>query len=742
MYKITWTRFIIIFTLTLAFLFGNGITAHASSFGEINSTNEYINLRHNYYLDIEKVGVLDSFYKFVNGMANGLFSIIKFIVYWVISSFLFVMTFDLAGLFSEQIKSILTILNDGVFMPLLYLGIAFSFFTIVKRLFQQNVVGIMMELTKVIIIIALSIALVQKADVALRFVTNTTRNISLSAMNGLNLVESGDNREIHDYAADTADMMWDNMLHKPWLSLQFGDGNEIHEDIAEKLLRTAPGSSERAKIIKDNESLFPKGLGMARFGVLFIMWPVTMLKSMLLMFISLILIVFQVIAMLLLFVAPLVLILAFFPSYQTIINTWFMKFLETQVTIFVITLVLGMIIRIDSLIFGFSHILGWLGVMIFQLGIIAVIIWQREKVISLLSNLGKSVQNPHYLNSKMRNFDTVQATRKVAVGTAEAIGKASVATGKTVMEAGRVMGSAVKGTTNNIKAGTHYLADKHNERVNRGVANHFSKMEGVHNFTGHHDFEGIYNYEEQSGFQQTNLDQTPNRETSFTQYKNAHTVEGNYVPLPQRPNLTQRVNQRREDVVTQKTEADSNKRIKLHISDPEASMASARSIASAGTRIYENRVNSVDLKTSINDEKRTNIPGVRTVSPDTQEATNSPQIASVHRPVMNKPNSVPEGLNEAKSASVSMRGGNPVPKPNSGGVRLNDLQKETHIPVKTGSLINMDSTGKKINNTGASPTLMKSIEEANINETKIDTPKVNEAVAEKHISAEHPAAVV
>ena len=545
-------RFLIVFSFFFFFIYNNGVVSHAS-FGDIEGVDGYISYRHNYSLDTEKTGNLDVKTPINDMFANWLFGFYINIVYGTIFMFIKAFTFDLVDLFSKEIKSILEILTNGIFKPLLYLGLAFSFFAIVKRLIQQNFIGIMMEFAKVILLVVLSVALVQKADAALTFVTSTTKNISLAAMNGLNGVDitnpDASSKEVADYAAVTAGMMWDNMLHKPWLSLQFGDGNQIHEELALSLLQHPPGSDARAEIIQANKELFPKTLGAGRIGLLIIIPWIALIKGILFITISFILIVFQVIAMIFVFTAPLVLILAFFPTYQGIINTWFMKFMETQITIFIITLILGLIIGIDSAMFDRLGDWGWLGVMLFQVGIIAVMVWQREKILSSFSNI----------QHKMKNLDF----------------------------------RLPSDISRNIKRNRERKRDRkrHRQEYEETAETMESISESLNTIAMRHGSHPLEKSQANNRpatvpARQTMTNDAPNNATSFNQYKDDHTVGGQYVsPRPPAPNLADSVNQRR--IAQQQTAVDKGSRLRIHLDDPAAAKVSGRMIQRTGIRMNE-----------------------------------------------------------------------------------------------------------------------------------------------------------
>lgn len=363
--------------------------------------------RDNYSLDIEEVGLLDGMYSVINSLANGIFSIIKFIAYAAISFFYRSLTFDITTIFSDEINSIQSLLKNSIFEPLLFLGFFFSGVTILKRFLQQNIVGILSEFCKIIVIILISIFLVNDSKSILATTSNITKSISLSAFTGVNSLENNPQASLQDYAAESAGILWQNMVHEPWKSLEFGDyklgSNE--DNIVEQFLSSSPDSDERKNLVLDHSYIpaFNKHNAITRIANGIIYLVIIAIKSVLYIAIAGIMFVFQIFSIFYMLIAPLILILAFFPSYQGIINVWFKKFLEVQVCIFIITLILGLIIRLDSIIFTYSATFGWFMCLIFQIVIIYFLYKERDKIINAFSNVQKAVEVPAYANAMLRN---------------------------------------------------------------------------------------------------------------------------------------------------------------------------------------------------------------------------------------------------------------------------------------------------------------------------------------------------
>lgn len=392
------------------------VKVEASGIKQIEGLNDQTNgparfmqdqYRDNYSLDVDKVGLLDGLFEVFNGIANVIFSMVKFVAYAAICFFYYSLTFDITATFSDELNAIQGLLRNSIFEPLLILGFFFSGITILKRFLQQNMVGILSELCKVIVLILISILLVNDSETILTTTSGITKSISLSAFTGVNSLENDANETLQNYAVDAAGILWQNMVHEPWKSLEFGGYITFDDDSAElaQFLSSAPGSEERENLVAQyaDTKAFSKGRVFTKIGNCLIYLIVIAIKSILYIAVAGIMFTYQIFSIFYLLIAPLILILAFFPSYQSIVNVWFKKFIETQVCIFIITLVLGLIVKLDSIIFGAAGDLGWFMALIFQIATIFFLYKERDKIIHAFSNVQKAIEVPAYANAMLRN---------------------------------------------------------------------------------------------------------------------------------------------------------------------------------------------------------------------------------------------------------------------------------------------------------------------------------------------------
>lgn len=109
--------------------------------------------------------------------------------------------------------------------------------------------------------------------------------------------------------------------------------------------------------------------------------------------------------------APLVLIVSLFPGYDGLIGGWLRKILETQISILVLSLIIGILIKFDELIFDWSRSVGfgWMIALTIQIAIAIALFLNRNKLLMAMSTVQRGVSNPRYLRNRMRLAGNVYA---------------------------------------------------------------------------------------------------------------------------------------------------------------------------------------------------------------------------------------------------------------------------------------------------------------------------------------------
>lgn len=385
----------------------NGLTGDAKYLGE-----EY---RDHYSLDIEDLGMFDAVEKVMNAIANLLFSVVKEIAYAIVTVFYYAMSFDVSKLFSKQLNGIMKALNAGIFKPLFNLGFAFASFVIIKHMLKRNFMAISGEFIRIIGLILLSFLLVNKSAEILSATTNITKSVSVEALTGVNFEMNIESTQ--SFGASAAGTLWVNLVHNCWLSLEFGSTEYTDENV-EKFLESAPDSAGREELVKEYSENLPKNeegepisdcfnenRGIDRIGFLIVYFIPFLLKGGIYLCVAVIQLAFQVLAVFWMLLAPVILTLSMFPGYSRVSEAWFRKMMETQIAILIVSFVMALLIKMDTLLYEFTPQWGWFMVMIMQTAICVVIFLKRKEllkgILNVMGGIQRNISNPRYARARM-----------------------------------------------------------------------------------------------------------------------------------------------------------------------------------------------------------------------------------------------------------------------------------------------------------------------------------------------------
>ena len=395
---------------------------YAMGFGEIPEFNnlsgdaQYIrsDYRNNYQLDIEKTGMLDVGDKMFNAVANILFFLVTNISYVVCAVFYFSMQLDIPYIFSKHIDGIQAALRGSVFEPLFLLAFAASAFSFVKQLIRRNFTGLLTDIFKVIFILLLSFLVVTKSADTLSNVIGLTKNIAVSALKNINDAKSTDFNP-KSFAAESAGLIWKSLVHNVWLSLEFGKTDIDEGTVKEFLTVTDPVKREklvedyRAGLGEDDKNIMAKSTGIGRIGFLIVYLIPLFVNSAVYLIISVIQLAFQIMAIFFVLLAPVILLLSLVPAFGgfDLLSNWTTKIIETQLSILVITFLLGLLLKFNQLLYDRTAEYGWFGVIVIQTLIMVIVVLNRNKILKSLSGIHKMQNSPHSMRYKMRNADNI-----------------------------------------------------------------------------------------------------------------------------------------------------------------------------------------------------------------------------------------------------------------------------------------------------------------------------------------------
>lgn len=341
----------VIFALSVpAMAASEAVKSGVQAFNEASAGDaKYINQSDNYYLDMEKTGLLETGQAIMNSIANMLFTFIKWLGKVTVVLFYYCMDFDMAKMFRDEINSIQSALNSGIFKPLFLLGFCGSAVIMLKKMVKRDMLGAYGQIAKVIGIVVLSILVVQESATVLTATTNITKTISTQALMGM---QGNSQANVSDYAAQSAGVLWMNLIHQPWVFIEF-NGENVNDETIEKFLGVAPNSSERKDYIKDYAKDGGKAFDIDRagekIGFMFLYLIPFAIKSVIYILMALLTLFFQLIAIFYTFLAPVVLILSMVPGYEGMLTSWLRKVLESQLSILIMSFIIGLLLKMDTL---------------------------------------------------------------------------------------------------------------------------------------------------------------------------------------------------------------------------------------------------------------------------------------------------------------------------------------------------------------------------------------------------------
>ncbi|WWR14705.1 hypothetical protein V1224_09325 [Lachnospiraceae bacterium JLR.KK008] len=405
-----------------------------NAFNHLEGDAKYLrdDYRDNYVLDIEETGVLEIHWEALNGIANALFAAIRTISYATVTLFYWALNFDIGEMFGGQINGIQQALKDTVFEPLLMLAIGACMATLLVKFAKRDAVGGIAEIGKILLVVVLSMFVVLKSDSALSLATNVTKEVSIDALSSVNdsMGMSG-NRE--DFAAQAAGVLWVDLVHEPWKTVEFMN-DDVDDGTVDSFLKVSD-PEERAELVKGmgDAACFRMTVGFERIGFLIVYLIPCLAKCLLFIVVAGALLIFQVLAVFYLILAPVMLLLFLFAGYESILTAWLKKMLETQIMILVITFMLALLIRTDVFLFQKADEWGWFIVLLIQIIIGAGLFLNRGKIFELLSTVQRGSATPRYAVNRLRmsgNVKDLNHMRRNVMAAGRQIGRSTMALGR------------------------------------------------------------------------------------------------------------------------------------------------------------------------------------------------------------------------------------------------------------------------------------------------------------------------
>lgn len=410
--------FLILLILFLGINIGFSTTVYAETainagddLDDLDGDGKYLgkDYRNNYYLDIEKTDIFEAGDHMLNQIANSLFAIVRILGFTVSVFFYHVMMFDVSEVFSTEINSIQSALKSSIFDGFFMLAFSASAWNLMKRLNKRDLAGLITEIGKILCIFLMAAFVVTHSATALSATTSITKDISVSAL--MNINQQGD-ISIKSYASNASGMIWKSLVHAPWKSLEFEGGSD-DESHVEEFLKTPPGTPDRTSLVESYRGTYSnamlKNKGVGRIGFLIVYLIPFLVKSGIYMFMAILQLAFQVMAVFYILLAPVILLLALVPSFGGIelVTLWLKKILETQVMMLIITFILGIIISLDGFLYAKSSEYGWFIVIFMETLVALVVVINYKNILNGLSKITTSVRESGALKSQLKSTGDV-----------------------------------------------------------------------------------------------------------------------------------------------------------------------------------------------------------------------------------------------------------------------------------------------------------------------------------------------
>lgn len=401
----------IVFTISISASASNPVNMNVDKFRSLSGESGYLNYADNYQLDMEDAGLLDQLKAFANWLANVLFGIVRGLGKVVVTLYYYCMEFDLSALFADDIDKVQAALNSGVFKPLFYLAFCGSAVHMIKTFIKRDMIGSFIQVAKVIGILIMSLLVVNYSSTVISYATGITKGFSTAILLSVNGNE--DTTDTASYAAQTAGILWTNLVHQPWIYAEFG-GEPATEEIIGQLLCIGDenqiyqaGSKEREKLIKKYPgTAFDKERAGGKFIFMLLYLFPFLGKSGVYLILAVLSLAFQLFGIFYVLMAPVVLLMIMVPGYEALLSAWLKKLLETQLGILMMSLLTGLLVLMDNLLFEKCAAWGWGIVFAVQTLVLLIVIFKRNEILGALGKLQKASANAGYARALMQNSNS------------------------------------------------------------------------------------------------------------------------------------------------------------------------------------------------------------------------------------------------------------------------------------------------------------------------------------------------
>lgn len=253
---------LILTTFTGDFAFADdGLYPQLDEAAENSGDENFIKYRDNYYLDSEKMGVLDGVSAMYAGIANFLLTAQKGLASMQITIFEISMKSNVIELLEAFVEPFILSMKVNLFDNFSLVMISICAFILLIRLAANRQAQALTGLIQAVMIIAIAFLYFYQPVLIMEKTDEVTQNISDTVLQAPYEAVYGDGAS-EDMNGKIAALVWNIMVHKPWQLAEFGDIAKAKEYESE-ILKSSPDSSERKELVKmlaKEDGLFSKSM--------------------------------------------------------------------------------------------------------------------------------------------------------------------------------------------------------------------------------------------------------------------------------------------------------------------------------------------------------------------------------------------------------------------------------------------------------------------------------------------------
>lgn len=375
---------------------------------------------YDYYLDTEEAGLLNQVDALFNKLANLFFKLIELIGRMIVSVYQNCAQYNFIHILSDKIDLIQSRLYTSLFEPLLWAALGLMGIRIIGKIWRRNLTAAIGDIVSVMIVMAAAVFVVQKSGYILgqlQFLTNSISEKVIADISYTFVEES----EGQGYETAAAGVLWKNMVHTPWMLMEFGEYpggiRAVNEQTVEEIMRLSAGKKRQQYIqnlVEQDENFartFSFGVGISRIPWCFCYIFLVLTKSIIIIALAVSQFIFQVLSFVFLLIAPIVLALAIFPGFDFgIVAAWLKKILGFQIATIVVAMILAVFIYLDNVIL-LNSANNFETLSAFEGFLFVGILFGSKKIAKLLETVQRGVQNPQTLTARMRNVETKGSQR-------------------------------------------------------------------------------------------------------------------------------------------------------------------------------------------------------------------------------------------------------------------------------------------------------------------------------------------